>query len=209
MIDLFGAAYSVYVRSARMALEEKGIAYQLVPIDVFAPGGPPDSFLELNPFGTIPALRHDNFTLYETVAILRYVDEAFDGPPLQPEEAGGRARMTQILSILDSHAYRTLVWNIYVERVVKPREGAPADEVGIASAIGPARTVLAALDDLVEDGPFLLGDKLTLADCHAAPMLALFEKSDEGVTLLKGAPKLSRWLQDFQRRPCFEATKPA
>ena len=43
MIELYGADYSVYVRSARMALIEKGIAYELVPIDVFAPGGPPES----------------------------------------------------------------------------------------------------------------------------------------------------------------------
>jgi glutathione S-transferase len=208
MISLFGADYSVYVRSARLALEEKGVAYELVPIDVFAPGGPPDSFLKLNPFGKIPALQHGGLTLYETAAILRYVDEAFTGPPLQPEDASGRARMSQILSILDNHAYRTLVWDIYVERVANPKDGIPADEVRIASATGPARKVLAALENLTEDGPFLLGDALTLADCHAAPMLTLFERAEEGRTLLKGAPKLSRWLEDFRQRAGFRTTEP-
>ncbi len=38
---VFGAPYSVYVRAVRLALEEKGIDYELVPVDVFASGGPP------------------------------------------------------------------------------------------------------------------------------------------------------------------------
>jgi glutathione S-transferase len=209
MIDLFGADTSVYVRSARLALEEKGIAYRLLPVDVFASGGVPESYLELNPFARIPALRHGDFTLYETVAILRYVDEAFDGPALQPEGAAARARMTQILSVLDSSAYRTLIWDIYVERVVKTRDGAPADEVAIASAMGPARRVLAALEDLAADGPLLLGPRPTLADCHAAPMLTLLEKAEEGRLLLKNVPKLSAWLAACRQRPAFRKTEPA
>lgn len=208
MIDLFGADTSVYVRSARLALEEKGVDYQLRPVDVFAPGGVPESYLELNPFGRIPALRHGTLTLYETVAILRYVDEGFDGPPLQPDDAPARARMTQILSVLDSSGYRTLVWDIYVERVVKTRDGRTADEVAIASAVGCARTFVAALEELAADGPFLLGDRPTLADCHAAPMLALLGKAEEGALLLGNAPKLSAWLENFEQRPAFMATEP-
>ncbi|MGS4989482.1 glutathione S-transferase family protein [Roseibium sp. RP-7] len=206
MIELYGADYSVYVRSARMALIEKGIAYELVPIDVFAPGGPPESYLELQPFGKIPTLKHGDFTLFETAAILRYIDEAFDGPPLQPASPQPRARMAQLLSILDNYAYKTLVWDIFVERVSKPSGGAPADEVKIASALGRARTIVETLEALVTEGPFLMGDQLTLADCHAVPMLALFELSEEGRLLLRSAPKLSSWLHMFKERDSFRKT---
>ncbi len=208
MIDLFGADYSVYVRAARLALSEKGVAYELHPVDVFAPQGPPPEHLERQPFGKIPALKHGSFTLFETTAILRYVDEAFDGPSLQPSTPETRARMTQIQSILDNYAYRTLVWDIYVERVSRTRRGTPADEVRIASALGPARTIVAALENLIEPGPFLLGEQLTLTDCHAAPMLYLFAKADEGKVLLKTAPKLSGWLERFRQRESFLATEP-
>lgn len=208
MIELFGADYSVYVRSARLALAEKGVAYRLVPVDVFAPGGPLAEHLARQPFGKIPALAHGDVALYETVAILRYIDEAFEGPPLQPDDPPGRARMTQVLSILDTYAYRTLVWDIFVERVVRTRDGAPADEVKISSAMGQARTIVSALETLCEDGPFLLGDRLTLADCHAAPMLTLFRQAEEGAMLLKGAPKLAAWLERFEARPSFAATGP-
>jgi len=209
MIELHGADYSVYVRSARLALEEKGVAYQLHPVDVFAPGGPPEDYFSLHPFGKVPALKHERFTLYETIAILRYVDEAFEGPALQPETPQARARMMQILSILDAYAYRTLVWDIYVERVVKIRDGSPADEVKISSALGLARKIVTALEDLIAPGPFLLGDNLTLADCHAAPMLNLFSKAEEGITLLKAAPRLSAWLERFRERASFQVTEPA
>ncbi|CTQ52213.1 hypothetical protein LP7551_00730 [Roseibium album] len=209
MIELFGADYSVYVRSARLAMEEKGLAYTLTPVDVFAPGDLPESHLKRQPFGKIPALRHDDFSLYETIAILRYVDEAFDGPALQPPDPQDRARMTQILSILDSYAYRTLVWDIYVERVYKTHDGSPADEVKIASALGLARKIISSLENLANQEPFLLGSQLTLADCHAAPILNLFQKAEEGETLLKTAPKLSRWLEIIRSRPSFLATEPS
>ena len=100
------------MRAVRLALEEKGVQYELVPIDIFAPDGAPPEHKVRHPFGKIPAFEHAGFNLYEAGAIIRYVDEAFPGPRLQPDDSRGRARMNQIISILDSYAYRTLVWDI-------------------------------------------------------------------------------------------------
>lgn len=104
---LFGADYSVYVRVARLALIEKGVDHELVPVDVFLADGLPGWYLDLQPFGRIPAFEHGDFRLFETTAITRYVDEAFAGPPLQPSDVKLRARMNQILSLLNAYAYRT------------------------------------------------------------------------------------------------------
>lgn len=209
MIELFGADYSVYVRSVRLALEEKRLDYTLSPIDVFAPEGVCEDYLSLNPFGKIPTFRHGDFVLFETGAILRYLDEAFDGPRLQPPAPRDRAVMNQILSILDAYAYRTCVWEIYVERVEKTRGGvAAADEVRISSALGEARMIVGTLETLIESEPFLLGSNVCLADCHAAPMLHLFEQSEEGAMLLKRAPKLARWLEMMRARRSFQKTAP-
>src|SRR5215813_12750025 len=93
---LFGAAYSVYVRAARLALEEKRVAYRLVEVDIFAAGGAPADYLERHPFKRIPALEHDGFRLYETGAITRYVDDACAGPSLMPPTPRARARANQI-----------------------------------------------------------------------------------------------------------------
>jgi glutathione S-transferase len=86
-------------------LEEKGVPYRLVEVDVFASGGPPTEHLERHPFARIPAFDYDGFRLYEAGAISRYVDEVFPGPALQPDDPGRRALMNQVISVLDSYAY--------------------------------------------------------------------------------------------------------
>src|SRR5690606_26779094 len=101
-IELHGYRYSVYLRVAAMTLVEKNVAWTHVEVDPFAKTIP-DAYLALNPFGRVPTLVHDGFVLYETTAIARYVDEAFSGPQLQPEDARDRARMNQIVAVADSY----------------------------------------------------------------------------------------------------------
>ncbi len=92
---LYGAPYSTYTRSAIMALVAKNIDYRFETVDIFAPAAREMGYQAIHPFMKIPALRHGDFTLYETGAINRYVDEAFPGPSLQPDDARLRARMNQ------------------------------------------------------------------------------------------------------------------
>jgi glutathione S-transferase len=202
---LYGADYSVYVRIARMALEEKGIGYDLVPVDIFAEGGPPAWYLERHPFGRIPAFEHNGFRLFETGAITRYVDDAFDGPPLQPADARSRAVMNQIVGLVDSYAYRAMVWDVAVERL----EGNPPDEGRIAGGLTIAEKTLAALSMLKKPGDWLLGEHLTLADLHAAPVVAYFLKTEEGRNLLTAFPSIEDWWEKVRTRPSFLATEKA
>lgn len=206
---LYGADYSVYVRIARLALIEKGVDHELVPVDVFAAGGPPGWYRDLHPFGRIPAFEHGDLRLYETVAIARYVDEAFPGPALQPPTARERAVMSQIVGVIDAYAYRTLVWDVYVERIDRPREGEAADEEKIAAALPRARTCLTALLALKRPGPWLLGEQLTLADLHAVPVFAYFLQTPEGRAMLPVFPALQAWWEAISTRPGFVATQPA
>ncbi|TIO53578.1 MAG: glutathione S-transferase family protein [Mesorhizobium sp.] len=202
---LYGADYSVYVRIARLALEEKGVAYELVPLDIFAVDGIPAWYLEHHPFGRIPAFEHDGFRLFETSAIARYVDEAFDGPPLQPPDPRGRARVDQITGMLDAYGYRAMVWDVAVERLEKT----PADESLIAGGLSQAETVLKVLTSLKAEGPWLLGDQLTLADLHAAPVIAYFVKAAEGRDLLARFADIEEWYIRVAARPSFAKTEKA
>jgi glutathione S-transferase len=204
---VFGAAYSVYVRAVRLALEEKGVPYQRVEIDAFAPGGPPAEYLARHPFGRIPAFEHAGLALYESGAIERYVDEAFDGPRLQPESAQNRARMNQVIGIIDSYAYRTLVWDIFVERVRAPAQGRAPDEARIAAALPKAAICLKALADLAGGGPWIAGTTLTLADLHAAPVFAYFRMAPEGAELLARYAGLARWWDSMAGRRSMAATR--
>lgn len=206
---LYGADYSVYVRIARMALAEKGVDYKLEPVDIFAEGGVPDWYRSLHPFNRIPAFSHDSLQLFEATAITRYVDEAFDGPALQPESARERAVMNQIIGLLDAYAYRALVWDIYVERISKPKRGEKPDKARIEAALLVAKTCLRTLDQLKVNGDFLLGDHLCLADIHAAPIFAYFLKTEEGSAMLSGFPQLVSWWDIIRARTAFTTTEPS
>ncbi|PKA41451.1 glutathione S-transferase family protein [Rhizobium sullae] len=205
---LFGADYSVYVRAVRLALHEKGVDYDLVPVDVFAASGPPSSYLARQPFGRIPAFEHDSFNLYESGAITRYLDEAFEGPRLQPATPKQRARMNQIISIADGYIYSNLVWGMYVELVSKPLRGEPSDERRVAIARSKVPVCLQALADLMDGAPWLGGETLTLADLHVAPMMDYFLMVPEARGLLEQHAALASWWQRMVERPSMRYTNP-
>jgi glutathione S-transferase len=204
---LYGADDSVYTRIARLALAEKGVAHRLETVDVFAPGGPPAWYSARHPFGRIPAFAHGEVALYEAAAISRFVDEAFAGPPLQPADAAPRARMTQIISVMNSYAFRPLVLDLYVQRVSVARRGGTPDEARIAAALPECERCLAALAALQGGSQFLVGNMLTLADLHAAPMIAYARLAPEGAALLARHASLSAWWRRTQARPSMIATR--
>src|SRR5260370_6799699 len=105
---LHGYRYSVYQRIARLALAEKGVAYEQVEGNPFAPEVPA-AYLALHPFGRVPALVDDGFALYETAAITRYIDRTFTGPALQPAEPRPLALMDQPTPGVAAYAYLPLL----------------------------------------------------------------------------------------------------
>jgi glutathione S-transferase len=203
---VFGAAYSVYVRIVRLALEEKGVPYSLDEVDIFAPEGPPPGYLERHPFGRIPAFEHDGFRLFEAAAICRYVDDAFAGPNLTPADLRSRALMAQTIGMLDSYAYRALVWDVYVELVAKPREGEPSDPDRVADGMRTSETVARVLDGQLAGHNYLAGDRITLADLHAWPMVDDFLMTEPGRELVGRYTRLAEWATMMADRPSSRAT---
>lgn len=206
-VQLHGYQYSVYAWIARLALHEKGVAYDWIEVDPFAETVP-SGYLALHPFKRVPALVHDSFAVYETNAITRYIDEAFDGPALQPTEPMERARGNQIISIVDSYGYWPLIRQVFSHAVFRPRMELPADEDRIRQGIVAASTVLAALERIAGDGPYLCGDGLSLADIHLAPMIGYFVQVPEGKAVLERHVRLGKWWSAISRRTACRVTMP-
>jgi glutathione S-transferase len=204
---LHGYRYSVYVRIVRLVLAEKGVAYDRVEVNPFAPDRPA-AYLALHPFGRVPVLVDDGFTLYETAAISRYIDRAFPGPSLQPVPPQALARMDQIIGIVDSYAYWPTVRQVFSHRVFRARTGQPIDELEIERGLAASAKVLAALEPLIEEGPLIGEGPLSLADLHLGAMMAYFVLAPEGATLLREHPRLTAWWQRISARPSFAATDP-
>lgn len=206
-VVLHAYQYSVYVRIARMVLAEKGVAYKRAEVNPFAQDMP-SAYLALHPFRRVPVLVHDDFVLYETGAIARYIDEAFPGPSLQPAAPRERARMTQIISIIDSYGYWPMVRQVFSHAVFRPRTGEPADAAEIRTGLEGSARALGALEALAGGDGFLIGNQLSLADLHLAPMTAYLSAAAEARGLLAANPKLSAWWRAMQRRESFVATDP-
>ena len=204
---LHGYRYSVYVRIVHLALAEKGVAYDRVEVNPFAPDVPA-AYLALHPFGRVPTLVHDDFAVYETGAITRYLDRTFAGPALQPRSPRALARMDQIIGVVDSYGYWPLVRQVFSHRVFRPAIGQPADEAEVGRGLAGAAKVLAALEALAAPDAFLVGPALSLADLHLGAMLAYFAAAPEGAALLRNHPRLAAWWGRLSRRPSFAATDP-
>lgn len=202
---LHGPAYSTFMRTARLAFEEKGVGYDLDHFD-FMEGFPPEHQAR-HPFNRVPALTHGEFSLYETVAICRYADEAFDGPPLQPGDPQGRARMTQICSLLDCYAYGPAVGKIVIERLVASMLGRDPDETAIAGAYPAAEKAYGVLESFLEGRQYLVGDALSLADLHLAPNYAYFLMTPEGEAITKETAGLQRWWDGIKDRETMVRTR--
>jgi glutathione S-transferase len=204
---LYGPGYSTYTRSARLALAEKGVDYDLVEVD-FIGGGMPAAQLARHPFGKVPAFEHDGMMLYEVAAIGRYVDEAFDGPSLQPQDAAARARMTQIISIIDSYTYRCTVVDLVIQRLVQPILGGTADESIIEAALPEVDKSMAEIERLLGDQRYLAGNALSLADLHLAPVFAYFVDTPESNAILASKAGLTAWWQRIASRDSMTSTQP-
>ena len=204
---LYGPGYSTYARAARLAMEEKGVDYDLVEVDFIA-GGMPDEHLARHPFGKVPAFEHDGLMLYETAAIGRYVDEAFDGPSLQPSDPAERARMTQIISITDSYTYPCTVGELVIQRLVQPMLGGTADESIIEAAVPEVDKCMREFERMLGDQEYLTGGTLSLADLHLAPIFAYFVDTPESKGILDSKPGLNAWWQRIASRDSMTKTQP-
>jgi glutathione S-transferase len=201
-----GVPGSPFLRSVLLALEEKHAPYRIQPI---GPGeSKSEAYLKLHAFGRIPAVQHGDFNLYETQAILRYIDDVFEGPRLQPADTRAAARMNQIIGINDWYLFPKVVATIAFQRIVGPvLMGLTPNEEAIAAAIPDARVCFGELNRLLGDKPFLAGDQLSIADLMVAPPLSYLALTPEGAALLEGTA-LKAWLDRMEARPSMLATLP-
>ena len=196
---------SPFGRSVMAALEEKGASWRLTPV---APGTMRSpEHLSRHPFGRVPVLEHDGFALYETQAILRYLDRVLPTPALTPADSRRLARMDQVMNINDWYLFHGVGNVIIFHRVIAPRlMGAAPDEKAIEAAMPRARTVFSELSRLLGEQPFFTGDELSLADLLVAPGAAFFAATPEWAELGKPHPNLVAWLERMEARPSMQAT---
>jgi glutathione S-transferase len=193
---------SPFGRAVMATLEEKGAPFRLGRLAFKSP-----EHLALHPFGRIPIFEHDGFRLYETQAILRYLDRILPTPALTPADPKHAARMDQVMNINDWYLFQGVGNVIIFHRVVGPRVmGTTPDEDAIRAAMPKAHVVFEELARLLAQQPYFAGEAISLADLMIAPAMEFFAQTPEWSAL--GAPhaNLVAWLARMQARPSMKAT---
>jgi glutathione S-transferase len=196
---------SPFGRSVLATLEEKRTPYRLAPL---APGSlKTPEYLALHPFGRVPVLEHDGFRLYETQAILRYLDRVLPQPALTPSDVQRAARMDQAMNVNDWYLFHDVGNVIIFHRVIGPQLlGLAPDEEAIKAAMPKAHAVYDELAKLLGAQPYFAGEAVSLADLMLAPAVEFFTIIPEWSVL--GAPhaNLVSWMKRMQDRPSLKAT---
>lgn len=196
---------SPFARAVLATLEEKGARYRLAPVMPGTMRSP--EHLARHPFGRVPVFEHNGFVIYETQAILRYLDRVLPQPALSPADPKRVARMDQVMNVNDWYLFQGVGNVIIFHRVIGPQlMGLKPDEPAIEAAMPKARTVFAVLARLLGDQSFFTGEGISLADLLVAPAVAFFTLTPEWAEL--GAPhaNLAAWLARMEARPSMQAT---
>lgn len=202
-LTLLGDPRSSYTRTARMALAEKGVAYTMQSCGPHSP-----EILAVHPFGRIPALRDGDIELWETAAIVNYLDECFDsGVSLRPGTIIDRTRGLQWISAVNSYLYDTMIRR-YLLQVFFPQGGdGKPDQTVIAKALAEAPAQLVALEKAYSRDDYLAGGTVSAADLFVAPVLAGFQFLPEGGQLMANYPNVLRAQGVIRQRPSFTSTQ--
>jgi glutathione S-transferase len=192
-------------RAVMAALIEKGAAFRVVGL---TPGAHKmEPHLSRHPFGKMPVLEHDDFTLYETQAILRYLERILPSPPLIPEEPREAARMDQVMGISDWYLFQGVNGVIGFQRIVGPRlMGLTPDEAAISAAMPLAHAVFGELCRLLGNKTYLVSQRVSLADLMVAPHMDFLSQTPEWTALTQGRSNLIEWLGRMNERKCMQLT---
>jgi glutathione S-transferase len=202
-VTLYGPPQSSYVRTARFVCNEKGIEHTLESVKLGS-----EQHLDLHPYAKVPVLRHGDLQLWETSAIARYVDAAFDGPALQPTGAAALARMEQWISAINCYMYEHTVRNYALQYIFpKGADGAP-DRAVIDAHVPKVQLAVRQLDAAYGESEWIAGDSISLADMFVAPLVATFSMFPEGAAALEDARNLKRAYNAIATRDTYKAVQP-
>lgn len=201
MIKLHYHPMSTYSRRVCMALLEKNIPHELVVVDMAARKHREAEYLALNPYGRVPTLQEGDFLLYESTAILSYLERQYPEPALVPADARGRALVDMHMKLCDIQMARQAGVIMFPKRFL-PKER--WDEKAMAQAKGEIEKHLAILEKQLAGRQFLVGDRYSLVEICYTPFVQFFPLMD-----IAAPPAVAGWIARMLERPSAVKTAPA
>ncbi len=200
MIKLHYHPLSTFSRRVRIALAEKQIAYEAIVVDLAQRKHRDPRYLALNPYGRVPTLEENGFVLYESTAILNYLEATRAEPPLVPADLRQRALVDMHMKLCDIQMTR------YTGTIIFPKRFLPKEkwnEAAMAAAKGEIESHLAILERQLAGKSYLVAEQFTLADICYLPFLEFLPLME-----ITPSPAVAAWRERLLARPSARATKP-
>jgi glutathione S-transferase len=205
-MKIIGSYVSPYVRKVLACMALKGVTdYEIDPITPFFGD---EEFARLSPLRRIPVLIHGDLVLTDSSVICAWLDEAFPGHPLLPEDPAGRARARWLEEYADTRLGDVFIWGLFYQKIVHPLVwGEPGDAARIERTLAEdAPSVLAYLEgELPADG-FLFG-RIGLADIAIASFFRNAAYAGFAIDAVRW-PKTAAFVARVLAHDCFARFKP-
>lgn len=200
MLQFYYTRVSNNARRVWVALLEKQLDFESVLMNLDGDQFQED-FLKLNPFHHIPVIVDDGFRVFESLAILDYLEAKYPDLPLLPTDAQNMAtvRMVELIMINEFQPATLALLRQSIDIPVEPQQ--------LDKSKKQIDTVLRFLSDLlIKNGPYLMGQQLTLADIVAGtaiPNLPVLGMP------LDDYPTIQQWCDRLQERDSWQQTTPS
>jgi glutathione S-transferase len=202
-MKLYGSPISTCTRKVLCTLAEKSAQVEFINVDIFKGDQKNAEYVSAHqPFGKVPALDDDGFSMYESRAIIRYLDDTLPGTKLTPADAKGRAMMEQWTSVEYSY-FSGPALRVAGERLFRPMHGMPTDEKKVEAAKVELTPVLEILEQRLTIQPHLAGQDFSLADIGYMPYIDYLVAAKEG-EMITTRPHLAAWWKRISERPSWQ-----
>ena len=204
MIKLYGNSMSTCTRKVLATLHEKQAKFEMVSLDFMKGEHKTPAHVARQPFGQMPAIEDGDFTLFESRAIIRYLDDTLPGQSLTPKDPKGRAMMEQWISV--ESADFTPPAMAYIGQFMFNKMMGKEPDLAIVEAAKPKlESCLKVLDKAMAKGPHLLGDQITLADICLMPYFE-YAMMTPAAELINAHKNTVAWWKRVSERASWKAT---
>jgi glutathione S-transferase len=201
MLRLHSHPLSTFSRRVRIALLEKKIPHEIVEVDMAAKQHRSPEYLKLNPYGRVPTLEEDGFVLYESTAILEYLELTRPDEPLLPPDPRGRALAAMHVKLCDIQVARQTSTIIFPKRFL-PKER--WDEKAMGQAKAEIEKHFAILDGQLGTKQWLVNDRYGMVEVCYTPLVQFLELME-----IAPPPAVAAWVERMLSRDSAVQTKPA
>ncbi|KAG2697403.1 hypothetical protein I3760_07G103500 [Carya illinoinensis] len=203
-LKLYGLPMSTNTTRVMACLHEKGVDFELVPVDLFGGENRQPPFLAKNPLGRIPVLEDGDLTLFESRAITAYVAEKFKetGTDLLRLQNPKEAALVKVWLEVESHHFDPAITPIMFEHFVAPILGKTPDQAAIDASLEKLGKVLDVYESKLSCTKYLAGEFFSLADLHHHASTHYFMKTP-WASFVNDRPNVKAWWECISSRPAF------